>query len=364
MIKTSRNLIFLLLPLLLLGLMKSVTYAEDDSITLKEGKVIKGTIISDEDGEITIKLGSKMYLKVDKSKIRSINRAPVKEPEAPQKKTEPFRPKMTSDVSSGPVISTHAVTTSTTSLNTQTSKSMATSPATAAPAATGPVAPKPVVPKPDIPKPVVPPPIVKPAAPPEGALTNLPATTTFHSLMADIGKIDETLTYEPYQLTASNFEEAREEIYETESGKGFKSGFKREASKVTQTTSWSGDVGRDGALFKWKKLLFQPALTVQYPYWEPAAKVNQDSVAKWEVFLKDLKKHDAGHLEIYRESIHTMLASLSSLQASSEADLRKMSGQIVEEIRSRYEKKQNGYDRRSQDESLSKNNLGQSPKKN
>lgn len=86
MIRNSLFILVLLVPL-------SVSAA--DQVVLKEGKTIHGTITQEDANEVSIKTGSNMYLRIDKSKVREIKRGPKTAPARPSVRMDQLTPAAT-----------------------------------------------------------------------------------------------------------------------------------------------------------------------------------------------------------------------------------------------------------------------------
>lgn len=276
-----------------------------DEVVLHEGKVIKGTIMSDDRNEVAIRLANNMFLRVDRSKIKEIHR----EDKKPARRTVTME---MLNVSSAPVAPSLV-------------KSSAAKPASTVPPASAA-------------------PVVSASDP-----KNIKPETTTTRKEKGNGPGVETYRVETYVVNGKTFEEVEDSILTRVGGKGPLQDGKRMPSSTTLNFEWDGKPRIDAGRTKWSSIVILSTITVLYPEWKAPATVEQTSVAAWDAFIADLRQHDAGHVEIYRSGLRSLNDTLMNIDAPNEEALRTKSKTVVTEWRSRIEKRQEGHDRHARE---------------
>jgi len=252
-------------------------------VVLKEGKVLHGKITDESEEEITLRIGPNMYLRIERNNIKEIIGA--KRKPAVTSKTQPkSKPKAKPAASSGEA---------------------------------------------------------------KTSLIQLVSKTKKRVNKKDNITIYESVIYKTYEVSGKTLEKVAMEIFDRTSGKGFPDGRRREASQTLMESSFGGKVITENGKSRWGEVVVWATMTVTGPFWKAPKKVSRDTRAGWNAFIKGVKKHDLGHMDIYFRAIIEVGESAAALRMDNEKSLRENSAQIHSTLKNRAQKRQKGFDRRN-----------------
>lgn len=264
----------------------TVLEARADRIVLHEGKTLSGTILSENASEVTINLGQNMFLRIEKSKVREI-----------------IRTKKTRDVREN-IIRLDSLTKS------------------AAPA--------------------------KPSRPAAGpAVKNPVEGSKTHESQKGGLKLTETIRCQTYGISGNTFDAVKTAILDPDTGKGFRTEYRREPAKTILENSWEGTSATDGGRAKWATVVIRATMTVVMPRWIAPKRPDAKSVEQWNAFLAEEETHNLGHVEIYDQALVSLGDTLIKLRAADAAALKKSSDDVVRRWKQQTALRQKGYDRRA-----------------
>jgi predicted secreted Zn-dependent protease len=267
-----------------------------DRIVLKGGKTLHGKIIDENDHEVMIRSGSGMFFRIERSKIRKIERAGGNQPK-------------------GPVVTMDDLD--------QPNKKKAEPKKTAEPKKAK------AAKKPEPPR-----------------VSNIKPVTKYRKSQNGNASIFETVVFKTYAVGGSNVKKVFQDVYDRDDGKGFMVKRDRQASKTELDVSWEGTSIKEGNAMRWETLVIRATMTVTVPHWNAPKKPSEDSVQKWGQFVDQLEKHNGHHVEIYARGLESVGSALGQVSAKDESQLQMKSEKIYKRIMGRTEKQQDGHDRR------------------
>lgn len=257
--------------------------AAADELILKEGKTLQGRITHEDAREYTIMLGSNMVLRVDKSKVAKVVRSAP--PPAPTR----------------PILR---------------SSDLVVQKSTAAP-------------------------VSKPVGDQVGS--------TVKSSTAAVVKKSAPAALQPaaaIESSSAKIENVRIEktlVTSTVSARGPDPA----AVQTSWLADWEGEAQSESGQHKWKWAVVRATITTALPRWNVPLKAAPEAVEAWNTFLPKAGAYAAGRLEIYSQSMDSFASELVPLRAKDEAELRKESEQLFQEMKNSVEKKLQGHDRRT-----------------
>ncbi|OVE75431.1 hypothetical protein BVX98_07715 [bacterium F11] len=266
-----------------------------DKVTLKEGKVLHGRIISESEDEVMMILGTNMTLRVNKSKIKEINRKKkpkvkknvvtmddLKTPEEDKKKEE----------------------------NRKETKGKLTK--------------------------------KKPSV----DIARIHPGRQYRVIEKRNVGIEETRQSVNYVVKGDSFQDIHDQIHSKEGGRGFLVSGGRTASQTKMKATWSANLTFEAERSRWVNIVIKATMTTTYPSWDPPPKVKDEEKGKWKKFLDDVVDHEKGHMDIFSRALAQAGESLEGLRCQNASELQKKSKQIFGESLRKAEKQQKGYDRR------------------
>jgi hypothetical protein len=270
-----------------------------DKVILHEGKTITGKITQEDDNEVMIKVKGNMFLRVEKSKIKDIERT--------------VKP-----VDTRPVVTLESVTkANATPMPTPTNSPVAAQPPAPAPA---------VTPTPQAAVSPVASPIPTPSAIPTkvNAAPSGP-TTNVNEKVDRKGKL--TLRV----VTDADVQMVKEQPVGNECGV---------ESKVMAT--WQGTPALEEGQAVWKNMVIMSSVTVRY--------LAVGSTRAKPIIPADIKAHGTAHAETYRNGLLKAGSKLANMRGANEAALREETERLFKVELMRIEKQIEGLDRRGQRE--------------
>lgn len=271
-----------------------------DKVVLKEGKVLHGKITDENPSEITIKLGPNMFLRVDRNKIKKIIRK--------KKKKENVR------------------TVTMESIEKKEKKKAKED----AGSAKDPVKEQ------------------KTVSPPKkkDTLLNIEPGDVVRVNKKDNITLFETLVYKTYKVTGKKYEQVSDQIFNRESGKGFKQGRSRVPGKAVFKASWNGVSQKEGDAVRWAEISLYSTATATVPYWQTSKKVSPQNEKLWNELITKVKKNSLGRVEIYLRAVISAGEALSALREKDETTLRETSKALFSRKIRQAEKRKKGFNRR------------------
>jgi len=288
-------IIILVLPFLVVG------SAWAAKIILKEGKILHGRIVSEDEEEVMLILGTNMTLRIQKSKIKEIIRK-----KKPEKKKN--------------IVTLDDVTPDEDKKTEKPTKKKAKKKT----------------------KPTVPDQVVVEAS-------QQSRTSDWKNM-----SLRETVIFKTYEVRGKTFKEIHQSIFAREKGKGIKNKTGRMASQTTLNAKWKAKAMQEKDQMRWTKLVITATMTCTLPHWKAKKKTDPEEIKKWNVFLNDLIKHDEGHRDIYLRALINAGESLEALRKPDKTILKSDSKRLFKQALKQAEKRQTGFDRHFQRRSKQK----------
>lgn len=262
-----------------------------DEIILKEGRTLQGTITGETDQEYTLYMASKMFLRIDKTKVSKVIRTTQPKKSRPTVRTDSLGQK--------PV-------------------GTSTAPASAA----------------------------KPSAPAVLEAEQVKTGVQFQMTKKEQATVEKTIATKTYTVVGSTMSEIKSDIFDKKQGKGFLVDRERSATQTRWQLSWDGAAEKEGTQMKWKWAVVRATITTTFPAWKVPPKPDSGVVSAWNDFLNKNAAYVAGESEIIGNSIDKFAEELALIRSESEPALRQQSQVLCNTMKEQTHKKGSGYQRR------------------
>jgi hypothetical protein len=252
-----------------------------DEVTLKQGKVLTGTIVQEDKDEIGITLGEGMFLRVDRSNIQSITRSSEDMAPSPVHKRDPFEPRS----NTGPTPKT---------------------------------------------KPTL--------APPAGDVVRS------KKMAVEYIVISETIVEKKVFFAGKKMTDARSAVLEALKETATEE-VRSKALLSKFDCAWVGKSAPSGAGFGWRDMEIVSTMTFVQADWQPGLSPRRDETEAWDQLSAQLKLHDDKVLKNYEDTLQDVAQVMSTLQLPSGKELQTETDLLVKERISRADKKKRAIDR-------------------